>query len=316
MKSLFRLFARDVPQPETAVATAVAHLAATTPAVDYAALAQQNRLAVFDYPYAPRQRNWSGQPGFRALCSLLESEVPRYLTLLREVASMRDFFESIPVQAPESSSPRWLNDWITAVDAMALCALLKRHNPAIYMEVGSGNSTKFARKTIAHYGLRTKIISIDPAPRADVNSLCDEIVRFALEQADLGIFGRLAANDVLFVDNSHRSFANSDVTVFFTEVLPALPSGLVWGIHDIFLPDDYPQVWNDEKRFYNEQYLLFTYLLGGAGRDHPLLPNAYLSHHSQHLAAMTDLWESPKLQGVQSYGCAFWMQRGGIHPSA
>ena len=64
----------------------------------------------------------------------------------------------------------------------------------------------------------------------------------------------LSAGDMVFIDNSHRAFQNSDVTVFFTEVLPALPAGVAYGIHDIFLPDDYPAGWSD--RFYNEQYLL------------------------------------------------------------
>ena len=32
----------------------------------------------------------------------------------------------------------------------------------------------------------------------------------------------IGSNDLLFIDNSHRSFPNSDVTVFFAEVLPAL----------------------------------------------------------------------------------------------
>ncbi len=37
----------------------------------------------------------------------------------------------------------------------------------------------------------------------------------------------------------------------------------MYGIHDIFLPNDYPTEWNN--RFYSEQYLLMMYLLGGGG---------------------------------------------------
>ena len=41
-------------------------------------------------------------------------------------------------------------------------------------------------------------------------------------------------------------------------------------MHDIFLPWDYPEEWRD--RFYNEQYLLLSYLLGGADGDEIILP--------------------------------------------
>ena len=38
---------------------------------------------------------------------------------------------------------------------------------------------------------------------------------------------------------------NSDVTVFFCEILSVLPKGLVFGFHDIYLPFDYPDIWSD-----------------------------------------------------------------------
>jgi hypothetical protein len=84
---------------------------------------------------------------------------------------------------------------------------------------------------------------------------------------------------------------------------------VVWGVHDIFLPDDYPQAWNDEKRFYSEQYLLMLYLLGGGACDQTLFPAAYVSHHTTLLRELDAIWSCPKLQGVQAYGCAFWMRR-------
>ena len=112
----------------------------------------------------------------------------------------------------------------------------------------------FARQAIRDNALRTKIISIDPFPRANIEALCDEIIRLPCEYVPSDFFDSLASDDILFVDNSHRAFPNSDVTVFFTEILPNLPKGLIYGLHDIFLPWDYPDEWRE--RFYNEQYLL------------------------------------------------------------
>ena len=42
---------------------------------------------------------------------------------------------------------------------------------------------------------------------------------------------------MVFVDNSHRVFMNSDVTACVLDVLPELSSGVLVGIHYILLPD-------------------------------------------------------------------------------
>jgi methyltransferase family protein len=101
--------------------------------------------------------------------------------------------------------------------------------------------------------------SIDPAPRQEIDRICDRIIRSPLESCDLGVFDELAPGDTLFFDGSHRAFSNSDVVVFFFEVLPRLRSGVIVHIHDIFIPDDYPAVWN--QRLYNEQYILAAMLM-------------------------------------------------------
>jgi hypothetical protein len=42
----------------------------------------------------------------------------------------------------------------------------------------------------------------------------DERIRHQLENIDLGFLDQLQAGDVLFIDNSHGSFQNSDFTAF------------------------------------------------------------------------------------------------------
>jgi hypothetical protein len=59
-------------------------------------------------------------------------------------------------------------------------------------------------------GLQTSVTSIDPQPRAEVEALCDRAVRRPVETVDLALFDELEAGDILFVDNSHRSFMNSN----------------------------------------------------------------------------------------------------------
>ena len=63
---------------------------------------------------------------------------------------------------------------------------------------------------------------------------------------------------------------NSDATVFFLEILPRLPGGVLVGIHDVFLPYDYPRDYAD--RYYSEQYLLAAHLIAGNPALEPVLP--------------------------------------------
>ena len=53
----------------------------------------------------------------------------------------------------------------------------------------------------------------------------------------------------------------TDVQYLFLEVIPRLAPGVAVHVHDIFLPDEYPQAWVvDEHRFWSEQYLLQAFL--------------------------------------------------------
>ena len=53
----------------------------------------------------------------------------------------------------------------------------------------------------------------------------------------------------------------TDVELILTELLPRLPAGALVQIHDIFLPDAYPEDW--AWRGYNEQGAVAAMLTGG-----------------------------------------------------
>ncbi len=143
--------------------------------------------------------------------------------------------------------------------------------------MGSGVSTCFARRGISDHNVGTHIVSIDPEPRAGIDTICDEIIRQGLETLnDLSIFGNLVAGDIVFVDGTHRCFVNSDVTVFMLDVLPLLKPGVIVHFHDICLPYDYPDSF--KNWYWNEQYVLGVYLLAAADRVKILLPSHYLSN--------------------------------------
>ena len=192
-----------------------------------------------------------------------------------------------------------------ALDGVALYGMIATYKPDIFMEVGSGISTKFARKAIVDHRLDTTIVSIDPCPREEIDSICDEIIRKPVEDVSLQIFDRLKANDMLYVDNSHRIFMNSDATAIFLDVFPGLRPGVLVQIHDITLPYDYPTEYIE--RYYSEQYLLAAFLLAKGHIFDIILPNAFISHDHELKDILNPLWEKEEMKNVETHGCSFWV---------
>lgn len=256
-----------------------------------------------DYPAMPRVRYGHGAPVHESLGRLLAARDNRYREHIASLLTHLPYFVRIPARAASPREPCWINDWMPAFDAAAIYGFLALRNPRIYVEIGSGMSTKFARRAIEDHGLRTRILSIDPTPRSDIDALCDETIRQRLQDLDATRFSFLTEEDMLFFDGSHRCLQNSDATVFFTEILPSLPPGIFAGVHDIFLPHDYPEGWL--QRHYSEQYLLACYLLGGESLEVEF-PAYYCTRRPELHALMRPLWERAGLQGAELAGGSFW----------
>ncbi len=259
----------------------------------------------FDYRYDLESRWGFSRPPHELLQKQIDAHQANYGALLQSMAAQLPDFLKIAYTLELGIEPAWDNAWLPALDGMAIYHFLVSRKPKLYREVGSGNSTKFAHRARRDHSLATQLVSIDPQPRAEIDSVCDEVVRQPLENADLSVFSRLQRGDVLFIDNSHRAFTNSDVTVFFLDVLPRLPDGVIVGIHDICLPFDYPPSWR--YRYYNEQYLLACYLLAQRSGLQVRLPSHYLSQKWPELMEpLRPLWSAQP--NVPPYGCAFWLE--------
>ena len=230
----------------------------------------------------------------------------KYEDLLRKFLDFKENFVNIPLEEDKKSplEPYLKNPWFPGLDSFSLYCLIGMFNPATYIEVGSGTSTKFARRSSLDNNSKTLLISIDPEPRAEIDQICDNIVRQPVEKVDLSVFDILSSNDILFIDNSHRCFMNSDATVLFLDVIPRLKSGVLVHIHDIFLPYDYPPHW--AERYYSEQYLLAAYLLGGGAKTDILLPNAFISKDASLHGICKNVFAN--LEGVSSGGGSFWLR--------
>jgi len=280
-------------------------------------LAAPRYRVTLEYPIDPRPRYGEGRPPHRELATLISSRDDAYGATLQDLNRFESNLAAIP-EAPDErrrGEPHWNNSYFSALDAIALYGLIGVLRPQRYLEIGSGHSTKFARRAIRDLSLSTIVTSVDPSPRAEIDALCNRVVRHPLEQLDTSMFNELGAGDVLFLDSSHRVFTNSDVTVFFLEVLPRLNRGVILHIHDVFLPFDYPGAWS--SRHYSEQYLLAAYLLAGYPALEVLLPLAYIDRHPALGALVTASWKREVFQQAFARyrqpaggyrGTSFWLR--------
>lgn len=208
----------------------------------------------------------------------------------------------------DENNPAWNNGFLPGLDIIGIYGMIAKYKPSQYIEIGSGNSTKVARKSITENHLNTQITSIDPFPRANIDHLADKVIRMPFESLpdNKFIIDTLQENDILFIDNSHRILPNSDVMVCFMELLPFLKKGVIVHIHDIYLPFDYPQFMCD--RFYSEQYMLAMLLLANSERFKPILPNYFISQDKEISKIIEPIWNHPNMQTVETHGDSFWLQ--------
>jgi predicted O-methyltransferase YrrM len=234
------------------------------------------RPIVIAYGSEPRPRWGHGSGPHPGLDAIIGAGRARYEGVIRQIAAHRAAMEAVPESAPaDGEEACWQNSFMSGLDAAALYGIVSSRRPKLYLEVGSGYSTRLVARAKRDQKLETRIISIDPMPRAAVDSLCDEVVRSPMEDVDLATFDRLDRGDVLFFDGSHHAFMNSDVVTLFLDVLPRLKAGVIVHIHDIFLPYDYPPDWIE--RYYTEQYVLAMALLAKWSALEILFPCQYVA---------------------------------------
>ena len=265
---------------------------------------------ILEYKIDMKPRYGYGLKPHTLLYEIINKNRNIYEQFLKEILIHKNTFQSIrsiEVEKDENQ-PSWNNDFLPGLDIISLYTILNYFKPQKYIEIGSGNSTKVARKSILENKLNTKIISIDPFPRATIDHLADEVIRQPLENIKdyQFIVNELIENDILFIDNSHRCLPNSDATVCFLELLPYLKKGVIVHVHDIYLPYDYPQFMCD--RFYSEQYVLAAFILANPEKYKPIFPGIFISEDKELSNIISPIWEHPNTKNVEKHGGSFWIQ--------
>jgi hypothetical protein len=240
----------------------------------------------------------------------VDLRVPEQLALLREMAAHTAAI-GYPIDDPGAPGTYFYrNGMFPVLDAEFLFAALCHFRPARVIEVGSGfSSLVMADVNQRMFGGRIDVTCIEPYPPHFLLGGVPGITRLRVERVEevpLDVFAQLAADDLLFIDSSHVSKTGSDVNFLFFEVLPRLGPGVMVHLHDIFLPDEYPETWVlGEGRSWNEQYLLRAFLQYNAAWEVLWSAHYMLSRHPDAVSAVFP--RSPALGN----GGSFWMRRRG-----
>lgn len=201
-----------------------------------------------------------GEP-YRHLVPLFAAARTRFETW---IARAEGYAEALDALGGPPPAPRWDQDWFPRLDAAIAYTLIRALRPARLVEVGAGHSTRFFLRAAADAGYALALTAIDPAPRADLDTVGVRLLRTSVQEAGETPFTALGPGDVLSIDSSHVLMPGSDVDMLLNRILPLLPAGTLVHMHDIFLPDPYPATW--AWRGYNEQQGVAALLQGSAWR--------------------------------------------------
>jgi hypothetical protein len=191
----------------------------------------------------------------------------RITSQLSLLQALRSYSQQISFPLDQSETNRYFyrNDQYPCLDAEVLYSLVRMLMPQAFIEVGSGFSTLVtAEINRLHFDRKMQFTLVEPYPRQFlIDGVCgvSQLLREKVENVNISLFETLHEGDVLFIDSSHVAKTGSDVNYLFFEVLPRLRRGVYVHIHDVFLPDEYPQIWAIEQgRNWNEQYLVRAFL--------------------------------------------------------
>lgn len=163
------------------------------------------------------------------------------------------------------------NHYFRGLDALLLYLNVRALKPAKLLEIGQGMSTRLIlaalERNVQETGQRVRFISLDPYARFAPPELPDLISLEIIQQPVQAVAMAPLLRDcrLVFVDSSHVHKFGSDVAWEFSSFYPNLPPDTIVHLHDIFSPYEYPLEWIvKEKRFWNEQYFLETFLMFNA----------------------------------------------------
>lgn len=231
--------------------------------------------------------------------------------LTEYIKELRSF---LPIEKNGGASNLYLNNGTyMAVDAHMYYAIIRSVKPKRIIEVGAGHSTLFAFEALRRGNLleHTELHVIEPFPESIIKTGLEDVAvvrKSFVQDVEIEFFDSLDSGDILFIDSTHVIRENGDVLYLFLDVLPRLKPGVLVHVHDISLPEPYPQCYLDYGWFWNEQYLLQAYLINNS-RVKILWPGNYLMcrEPDRMLKIFPEIREMRRVY-PESEPTAFWFQ--------
>ena len=205
---------------------------------------------------------------------------------LLESFHYNDELRGIPDSPSADLSFHFNNGSFESGDAEYWYNLIRSRKPRRIFEIGSGNSTRMARRAIRKNqeevpDYSCKHVCIEPYEMPWLEKIGVSVIRQRVQDLGKSAFSELERNDVLFIDSSHVIRPQGDVLFEYLELLPSLNPGVIVHVHDIFTPRDYLKKWIvDEVKLWNEQYLLEAFL--SCNKDWKILGALNYLHHDHH----------------------------------
>ncbi len=189
------------------------------------------------------------------------------------------FYAQMPFSETKQPNMRYYfdNNAYCHSDGICLYSMIRHLAPKRIIEVGSGFSSALMHDVndmffgpIRGGAIQERgsihITHIEPYPKVLASLFSPQefanlnLHQQRLQEVPLTLFDSLESNDILFIDSTHVSKVNSDVNRLFFEILPRLKRGVYVHLHDILYPFSYPKEWLEEKRSWNEAYILRAFL--------------------------------------------------------
>jgi hypothetical protein len=175
------------------------------------------------------------------------------------------------------------NNYFNTPDAEIYAAVIALFKPEKIIEIGAGFSTRIARTTIEFSQLQTKIVVIDPNPRTGIYDVADEVINSKIESINFEDLN-FSEKTILFIDSSHICKSRGDIPYIYGPLLKNIPVNTLVHIHDIYIPFDYPTVY--DTWLWNEQYLLSTILMHSRNFETFLSVHALCREREQNMKAI------------------------------
>ncbi len=238
-------------------------------------------------------------------------------TQLQFLKDLSAFYDELPFKDSPEPGLRYYfeNSMYSYGDAIILYGMLRHFKPSRLIEIGSGFSSAVSLDTNDLFlNHSVEFTFIEPYPERLLGLMrgADQknctVIESRLQDVDPEVFDILEDGDILFIDSTHVSKIDSDVNHIFFNILPRLRPGVVVHFHDISFPFEYPKKWVYEGRFWNESYMLRSFLQYNNAFDILYFNHFMFLKHLDKLRQHMPLCE-------KNPGGGFWMRKKGASTS-